>query len=100
MFAKLLPFLLIGNSILASPLQSKKLQIKPHILNGEKAKLNQFPYMVSLREYQKNDDVYAHHCGGSLISDRWILSANHCFPRNAKTYNTSNILIVVGTNEI
>ena len=42
------------------------------IHNGENAKQGEFPWMVSLR----TEGV--HHCGASLIDDRWILTAAHC----------------------
>lgn len=44
----------------------------PLIIGGNEAKDGQFPYMVSLRLYG------SHMCGGSIISDHWILTAAHC----------------------
>lgn len=49
------------------------------IIGGATAKPGQFPYQVSLRQVLSSSAVvYRHRCGGSIISNRWILSAAHC----------------------
>lgn len=44
------------------------------IVGGVNANINEFPYQVSLRTIADNH----HFCGGSIISDRHILTAAHC----------------------
>jgi secreted trypsin-like serine protease len=44
----------------------------PHITNGFTAERGQFPWQVSIII----DNSYF--CGGSLISDEWVLTAGHC----------------------
>ncbi|XP_063702311.1 trypsin-2-like [Culicoides brevitarsis] len=44
------------------------------IVGGVISDIKDFPYQVSI-QYRSN-----HHCGGAIISNKWILSAAHCFP--------------------
>lgn len=41
------------------------------------AKEGQFPWLASFQV--KKNETYNHFCMGSFISDKWILSAAHCF---------------------
>lgn len=48
------------------------------IVGGSNAKEGQFPYIVSLRYIPKNEK---HYCGGSIISNSYVVSAAHCVKR-------------------
>ncbi|XP_026091700.1 complement factor D-like [Carassius auratus] len=58
------------------------------IVNGREAKPHSRPYMVSI---QSNG---IHVCGGSLISDQWVLTAAHCWDRN------ETLTVVVGAHDL
>ena len=45
------------------------------IVGGKEAGVNEYPWQVGFKE--KNKSYFF--CGGALISNRWILSAAHCF---------------------
>jgi trypsin len=58
------------------------------ILGGTQAANGEFPFMVQVRP---NDDL----CAGSLISDRWIITAAHCME---DIFAASDISVRAGSN--
>ncbi|KAH8365924.1 hypothetical protein KR093_007399, partial [Drosophila rubida] len=54
------------------------------IFRGHDAKSGQFPFQVRLYIFKNNGGTYL--CGGTLISNSWVLTAAHCFG-NVTTIN-------------
>jgi hypothetical protein len=50
-------------------------QMSKRIIGGETAIQNSWPFLVSIRITLNKSE---HHCGGSLITDQFILTAAHC----------------------
>ncbi|XP_012272593.1 chymotrypsin-1 [Orussus abietinus] len=63
---------------------------EPKIVGGSDAEDGAYPYQVSLRLKNR------HFCGGSILNERWILTAAHCL----SGFNESKISVVVGTNTL
>ncbi|RZC34813.1 serine protease persephone-like [Asbolus verrucosus] len=49
-----------------------------HIVGGENADPGEFPHMAALGFYNDQDQVYKFDCGGTLISNHYIVTAAHC----------------------
>jgi len=64
------------------------------IFGGDKTELNEFPWQVLLTVYLQSDSgkTNGFRCGGSLISDRHVLTAAHCITPNPFSGNISVLL--------
>ncbi|XP_077290904.1 trypsin-like [Arctopsyche grandis] len=51
---------------------------KELIFGGEVAKSNEFPHMAALGYDDESTGNISWECGGTLISDQWVMTAAHC----------------------
>lgn len=62
------------------------------IVSGSEMLPNEFPWMAFLTVYFWSKDAAT--CGGTVIGDRWILTAAHC------TYGAVNITVKLGAHDV
>uniref|UniRef100_A0A2C9GV93 CLIP domain-containing serine protease n=1 Tax=Anopheles dirus TaxID=7168 RepID=A0A2C9GV93_9DIPT len=73
-------------SLLESP--QCGIQLADRIYGGQITGVNEFPW-TALLEYHEGGNVFRYHCGGSLINERYIVTAAHCIvgiPRRWKLH--------------
>ncbi|XP_065363275.1 brachyurin-like [Calliphora vicina] len=71
-------------------IHAQTITFSKRIISGTRAAVNQFPWHVIL----KRDEFDVLLCGGSLISDSWVLTAAHCFK------NITSVFLVFGTIDL
>ncbi|XP_067015516.1 venom protease isoform X2 [Anabrus simplex] len=70
--------LALANKISLLPMDTCGVSVENKIIDGEDAIAGQFPWMALLGYKVNNSDPVQFLCGGSIITDRYILTAAHC----------------------
>lgn len=88
---------LIGAGVLGPTSVLADLQVTPRIIGGTAvtdaaADYDAIPWQVAVIEWDGVSDQFGFFCGGSIIADRWVLTAAHCAEFAGNNY------IVAGTN--
>ncbi|KAL5284332.1 CLIPB9.2 family protein [Megaselia abdita] len=90
----------LGRSIdLPRPPSCGGISIENKIYGGEDSDLNEFPWMVLL-EYKKKNGGLGLNCAGSLINQRYVLTAAHCVTGSIESQVGKLISVRLGEHDI
>lgn len=77
---------------------------QPRVVGGQAADIGEWPWQVALISPNKvttGPNYYgAQFCGGSLIAERWVLTAAHCLVSKGQIISAQSINIVAGLNNL
>ncbi len=80
----------------AQRLTGTALTATPRIIGGTQAKPGAWPFVVALVDATEPNNYQAQFCGGTLISQIWVLTASHCVDGLA----AADLQILVGTQNL
>lgn len=69
----------------------------PKVVGGRDAREHEAPYIVSLQVDRAGSGSFSHVCGGSILTEIWILSAAHCITEVGLTLDYQ---IVAGQHDL
>jgi len=78
-------------------------QIEGQIIGGVETGVNEYPWQVMLtitftNTYSGRQDSFR--CGGSVISDQWVLTAAHCFAETGGVGDLTRLLVDLGDHDV
>lgn len=77
-------------------------KIAPRIVGGQRAGPGEFPHQATIarRVSYFGQYSYQQHCGASIISDRWLVTAAHCLPYLQNPLTRNSFKGIIGTHDL
>jgi len=73
--------------------------VDPRIVGGMSVAIEDHPWQVALVRAALSEPARHQFCGGSIIGDRWVVTAAHCVDAFFVARKPSNVDIIAGTAE-
>ena len=97
MFRQFIASLLFLLTLFSSTLAASDRTIR--IVGGTEVPDNRYPWMAAIY-FRVDGNRFLPGCGGSLVSDRWIVSAAHCFVDSGVPSNPNNVAFLLGATDL
>ncbi|XP_050313819.1 chymotrypsin-2-like [Anthonomus grandis grandis] len=79
---------------------SHQAAIENRIVNGKRVSIEDYPYQVALFKKEVINDKFTFGCGGSIISQKYILTAAHCVSFKGENIPAEHIFLMVGKSSV
>jgi len=72
----------------------------PRIVGGSQALRGTLPWQVTIQTISRPRSEFRHHCGGTIIGRRWILTAAHCFNKLGTSLTIKDLIVIAGVHDL
>lgn len=78
MRARLIAVLVLMSALFLNSMFAEADPVTPKIINGQPVNVSTVPWQIAMVFADTADDYNAQFCGGSILSENWVVTAAHC----------------------